>query len=51
MFFIGHASFGSEIRHGFVGGDEFGAAVGVAAVVERVDADEDIERADDLRVA
>ena len=42
LFFAGYAGFCGEVGHRFVGGDEFGAAVGVAAVVERVNADEKI---------
>ncbi len=34
---------GAEIGEFFKGGDEFGAAVGVAGVVNRVDAEEDVE--------
>ena len=36
------ARFGREVRHCFEGGDVLRTAVGVAAVVERVDADEDV---------
>ena len=36
------AGAGGEVRHVLVGGDVLGAAVGVAGVVERVDADEDV---------
>ena len=37
-----------EARHDFEGGDELGTAVGVAAVVERVHADEHVARTEHL---
>ncbi len=37
------AGLGGEVCEGFKGGDEFGAAVGVAGVVDGVDADEEVE--------
>ena len=36
---------GGEVGHRLEGGDELGAAVGVAGVVDGVDADEDVGRA------
>ena len=42
------AGLGGEVRHPLEGVDVLGAAVGIAAVVERVDADEDVARAEHL---
>ena len=38
------AGFGRQVRHALVGLDELGTAVGIARVVERVHADEDVGR-------
>ena len=42
------AGLGGEVGHLLKSGDVFGAAIGVAGVVERVDAEEDVARAEDL---
>ena len=42
------AGLGAEARHGLEGGEELGAAVGIAGVVERVHAGEQIARAEHL---
>ena len=47
-FVVKHASAGGEVGHVLVGGDVFGAAVGVAAVIQRVDVDENVARAEHL---
>jgi glycosyltransferase involved in cell wall biosynthesis len=44
-----HACFGGEIRHALVGLDVLGAAIRVARIIERVDADKDIGALDRLR--
>ena len=43
-----NASFGGEIGHALKGFDVLGAAVRIAAVVERVHADENVLRPEDL---
>jgi hypothetical protein len=42
------AGLGSERGHVFKGGDVFGAAIGVAGVIESIDADEDVGRCEDF---
>ena len=37
-----HAGFGGQITHALEGPDVFGAAIGVAGIIESVDADEDV---------
>lgn len=42
------AGLGGEVGHALEGVDEFGAAIGIAGIIEGVDSDEDIGRAEDF---
>ncbi len=44
------ACFGSQVCHGFEGGDELGTAIGVAGIIDGVDADENGGRAKGFRI-
>src|SRR5271155_2880192 len=43
-----HAGLGGEVGHVFEGGDEFGAAIGVAGIVDGVYSDEDVGAFEDF---
>src|SRR5664279_3248178 len=43
------AGFGGKVRELFKCGNELGPAIGIAAVIERINANENVEGADDFR--